>query len=156
MWGLKKKLNLTSKDIPSAKKDLAGNLITSQKGILALYKKTYMDRLSHKDMRPEHEDLKTLKNNLFELRLQISSQMKTEDWEVSKIEKLCKTLKNSKARDECGLIYELFKPPYAGRDIYESLTKLFNLIKQELVIPDFFELMSITSLYKNKGSRSCQ
>ena len=76
----------------------------------------------------------TLKNNLFELRFQISSQMKTEDWEVSKIEKLCKTLKNSKARDECGLIYELFKPPYAGRDIYEPLTKLFNLIKQELVI----------------------
>ena len=37
MWGLKKKLNLTSNDVPSAKKDEAGNLITSRNGILALY-----------------------------------------------------------------------------------------------------------------------
>ena len=27
-------------------------------------------------------------------------------------------------------------------------------MKHELTIPEFFELMSITSLYKNKGSRS--
>ena len=53
MWGLKKKLNLKSQDAPSAKKDQAGNLITSQNGILALYKKTYMDRLSHKPIREE-------------------------------------------------------------------------------------------------------
>ena len=38
--------------------------------------------------------------------------------------------------------------------MYKSLTKLFNLIKTEVVIPDFFELMSVTSLYKNKGSRN--
>ena len=78
---------------------------------------------------------------------------KSEEWEVDQIKKVCKSLKNSKARDECGLIYELFKPPYAGPDVYESLCKLFNKAKQELEIPDFFELMSITSLYKNKGLR---
>jgi hypothetical protein len=37
MWGLKKKLNLNPSDGPSAKKDKAGNLITSKNGILALY-----------------------------------------------------------------------------------------------------------------------
>ena len=67
------------------------------------------------------------------------------------VEKICKSLKNSKARDECGLVYELFKPPYAGKDIFQSLTELFNLIKLEVEVPDFFEFMSITSLYKNKG-----
>ena len=154
MWGLKKKLNLKSQDAPSAKKDQAGNLITSQNGILALYKKTYMDRLSHKPIREEYEQLKELKENLFDLRYKISRMNKSEDWEVDQIEKVCKSLKNSKARDECGLIYELFKPPYAGPDVYESLCKLFGKAKQELEIPDFFELMSITSLYKNKGLRS--
>ena len=49
---------------------------------------------------------------------------KSEDWEVDQIEKVCKSLKNSKARDECGLIYELFKPPYAGPAVYGSLCKL--------------------------------
>ena len=66
MWGLKKKLNLTSNDVPSAKKDEAGNLITSRNGILALYKKTYVERLSHKSIKPQYDDLKTLKENLFE------------------------------------------------------------------------------------------
>ena len=114
MWGLKKKLNLSSKDVPSAKKDKAGNLITTQNGLLALYKNTYMERLSHKEIRPEYETLKILKENLFQLRYQLSSQRISEDWSVEEIEKICKSLKNSKARDECGLVYELFKPPYAG------------------------------------------
>ena len=34
------------------------------------------------------------------------------------------------------------------------MSKLFNLIKQELTLPDFYELMSITSIYKNKGLQS--
>jgi hypothetical protein len=60
----------------------------------------------------------------------------------------------SKARDKCGFVYELFKEPYAGSDVFQSLSKLFILSKKELDIPDFFELMSITSLYKNRGSKS--
>ena len=154
MWGLKKKLNLASRDVPSAKKDKAGNMITTKNGLLALYRNTYIERLSHKKIRPEYEHMKELKKKLFELRFEISSKMPAEDWTVNQIEKICKSLKNSKARDECGLVYELFKAPYAGTDIFSSLTKLFNLIQKELIIPDFFELMSITSLYKNKGVRS--
>ena len=154
MWGLKKKLNLSSQSVPSAKKDKSGNLITTKNGLLALYKQTYMDRLSHKPIREDYEQLKELKETLFKLRYEISSRNKLEDWKVEQIEKVCKSLKNSKARDECGFIYELFKPPYAGPDVYKSLCKLFNMTKQELEIPEFFELMSITSLYKNRGSRS--
>ena len=77
-----------------------------------------MDRLSHKPIRPEYEQLKKLKEKLFELRFQISSLTKSEDWNQEKVEKICKSLKNSKARDESGLIYELFKPPYAGNDFF--------------------------------------
>jgi ribosomal protein L29 len=96
MWGLKKKLNLTSNDVPSAKKDEAGNLITSRNGILALYKKTYVERLSHKAIQPQYDDLKTLKENLFELRYQISTQNKSEDLEVSEIVKIFKSLKGKR------------------------------------------------------------
>ena len=31
---------------------------------------------------------------------------------------------------------------------------MFNLIKRELKIPEYFEKMAITSFYKNKGGRS--
>ena len=47
-----------------------------------------------------------------------------------------------------------FQATHAGHDVYNSLTKLFNLAKQELDVPEFFEQMSITSLYKNRGLRS--
>ena len=57
---------------------------------------------------------------------------KSEEWDMEKTVKVCKSLKNNKARDAAGLIYELFKPPFAGEDVYESLTDLFNLIKNEL------------------------
>ena len=86
--------------------------------------------------------------------LLLSSKYPANDWSVNQVEKICKSLKNSKARDESGLVYELFKPPFAGSDIPSSLTKLFNLVQKELSIPDFFDFMSITSLYKSKGARN--
>ena len=93
---------------------------------------------------PEYEEIKQLKEKLFDLRYQIASLTKSENWKVEKVEKICKSLKNSNARDEAGFVY-------AGQDLYDSLTKLFNLAKKELSIPEFFETMSITSLYKNRG-----
>ena len=156
MWGLKRKLNLSSKnsDMPTAKKDAVGNLVTSKTGLLKLYKNTYVDRLAPKKAKVEYENLQKCKENLFETRYSIASLRKSPNWTIQQIEKVCKTLKNSKARDEHGMVYELFKPPYAGKDVYQSLTKMFNEMKTQLEVPRFFESMSITSIFKNKGSRS--
>jgi hypothetical protein len=96
MWGLKKKLNLNSNDVPSAKKDKGGNLVTTKNGLLALYKNTYVERLSHKSIRPELEDLKSLKENLFNIRYELASKNKPVNWDVTKIEKVCKALKNKR------------------------------------------------------------
>ena len=63
-------------------------------------------------------------------------------------------LKNGKSRDESGLIYELFKPQIAGHDLMNSLLVLFNKIKDQLVVPEFMQLASITSVYKRRGERS--
>ena len=63
MWGLKKKLNLQSSDMASAKLDKGGNLITTRNGILDLYKNTYIE-------------LKKMKEYLFDLRYQISESEK--------------------------------------------------------------------------------
>ena len=79
-----------------------------------------------------------MKENLFSLRYKIASLSKSNDWSAADVEKVCKTLRNNKARDEMGLIYELFKPSYAGKDVYISLTKMFNLIKRELKIQEYF------------------
>ena len=52
------------------------------------------------------------------------------------------------------MIYELFKPSYAGDDVYKSLTTMFNAMKNDFYVPDFLQIMSITSFFKNKGDKS--
>ena len=98
--------------------------------------------------------MKQRKEELFQRRLEISSLVKSEDWKFGKIEKVCKKLKNGKARDQDDYIFELFKPNLAGHDVIESLMIMFNSIKREIQIPDFFQKMTITSLFKNKGLKS--
>ena len=102
MWSLKRKLNLNGKsgDIPSAKKDNAGNLITSKAGLLSLYQNTYMERLAPKKAREEYETLQESKEALFANRYLIASLRQSPDWNCKEIEKVCKSLKNSKARDD--------------------------------------------------------
>ena len=59
-----------------------------------------------------------------------------------------------KSPDGDDFIFELFKPDLAGNDLLVSLMKMFNGIKQTLIIPNFLQSMTITSLYKSKGIKS--
>ena len=133
------------------KRDSRGNLVSDKKSILALYKNEYVQRLAQKSPLPPYEESQKLKERLFNLRMDISSQIKSEYWQNNDISKICKTLKSGKARDRNGFIYELFKPPYAGDDLINSLTLLFNKIKDQKVIPEFLQQATITSFYKNRG-----
>ena len=154
MYGLKRKICQKAGDIPAVMKDQQGNIVSNKQSLLNLYKSVYMDRLAYKDILPEWKEIKNLQNNLFEARNETAKSIKTEDWTEEKIKTVCKKLKNDKARDVNGMIYELFKEPVAGPDIFQSLTKLFNGMKEEMFVPQFMESMGITSLYKNKGERS--
>ena len=62
-------------------------------------------------------------------------------------------MKKNKARDPWGMKNELFRPENAGEDLINSLLKLMNGIKSNLIIPEFLIYGNITSLYKLKGSR---
>ena len=154
MWNLKNIIFPKNTEVPMAMKDSKGNLIRSQSGLKTLYKNTYIDRLSDKPIKTGWENVQMLKEKLFQMRLKMSSSIKSPDWNLEKIEKICKHLKNGKARDQDDYNYELFKPNLAGPDLTKSLVKMFNNIKSELEIPDFFQKMTITSLYKNKGVKS--
>ena len=85
------------------------------------------------------------------MMLETAQNRKSADYSTEQIKTVCKSLKNRKARDESGFTYELFKPSNAGADFYQSLTLMSQKIKSGLIIHDFLQLMSITSIYKNKG-----
>ena len=154
MWHLKKKILPNKNDQPTAKMDQKGNLISDKKSLLKLYKDEYIRRLTPKPLLSQYEKCQKLKDNLFNMRLEIASYIKSDNWIINDVLKVCKRLKNGKSRDEDGLIYELFNPSIAGHDLFKSLSLLFNKIKGQFIVPDFMQAMTITSFYKKCGSRS--
>ena len=154
MWNLKKRLSPQNSEVPMAMQDKAGNLISGIGGLRNLYQTTYEERLSHKPIKEGWENIQILKENLFEYRLQLSSEIKSEDWDFHKVLKICTKLKAGKARDRHDFIYELFKPDVAGDDLILSLMHMFNGIKSSRSIPNFLQKMAITSLFKSKGVKS--
>ena len=114
----------------------------------------YKSRLKHRDIKPEYYKLKELKNGLFELRTKLAKLRKSKDWKLSELVKVTKNIKSKKAADPKGLISEIFKPGVAGSDLLQSLLMLCNNVKTECRIPTFLQLTNITSIYKNRGSKS--
>ena len=70
------------------------------------------------------------------MRIEQSKSEVTNDWSMDDLEKVLKTLKNGKARDAHGHMYELFKN--GGNDLKLSLLKLFNLVKNKQINPNIF------------------
>ena len=152
IWSLRKKLApKTSIDPPSAKRDLKGNLVTNKSKLEELYLDTYVQRLTPNPVKEGLEEIMKLKEMLFEMRIENAKFEVTEDWTIDDLEKVLKSLKNNKARDAHGHVYELYKR--GGQDLKYSLLQMFNLMKRKQVYPDIFQLSNISSFWKSKGSK---
>ena len=151
MWSLKKRINSQYSDVPTAKRDASGNLVTNQKALVSLYRNEYIHRLSPKSGISDLSDYFKFQEDLFNLRYRLALNEKTEEFQIKEVLKVRKNLKKNKARDDNMMSYELFMPKFAGIDIYKSLTMLFNSVKRNMVIPEFFQTATITSFYKNRG-----
>ena len=93
MWKLNNRITNSKDSLPCAMRDKAGNMITSQNSLLALYKNEYMKRLSPKPPYPGYVKVKGLNELLFNLEYEISVLSKSLDWSQSDIIKICKKLK---------------------------------------------------------------
>ena len=65
-----------------------------------------------------------------------------------------KSLKNNQSSDALGYINELFKPGVIGSDLKLAILKLRNQIKIEEIHPHCLEACNVSSIFKNKGSKS--
>ena len=154
MWKLKRKLCPRNIEPPMAKKDANGQLVSNPVKLKQLYADTYKHRLRHRDIRPDYQHLESLRNFLFNIRLSLSKQQKSEPWSKSQLIKVLKSLKSGKSCDALGYSNELFKPGVIGDDLFDSLLNIINRAKYELSIPKPFRLTKITSIYKQKGEKS--
>ena len=131
MWKMQTKLCPKSLELPSAKLNEKGILVSEKSELKQLYKNTYINRLSHRAMLPQYETIFNLKNYLFDLRMAVTSRIKSPDWTMAELMKVLKNLKNNKSADHFGMIYELFKPGLIGQDLIYSLLILCNEIKNQ-------------------------
>ena len=155
MWKVKQKVcPKVNTNYAIAKLNDNGDLVTEKSELKNLYAKVYKTRLKHREIRPNYFLLKKLKNELFEIRIKLARLIKSENWKLSDLVKVTKNLKTNKAADPKGLINEIFKPGVAGKDLQQSLLMLCNKVKTECTIPTFMEYTNITSIFKNKGSKT--
>ena len=127
LWRMKQKLcPSVAPSYGLAKFNSKSELVSNRRDLLNLYKNEYVERLSHRNMNAEFEQLRILKENLFEHRLSLSKHRKTYDWTYDQLLKVIRSLKVNKSRDLSGLIYELFKPGVAGVDLVQSLLELLE------------------------------
>ena len=135
---LKQKIPKNPPQVPIGKKDLFGNIIINYEGLKSLYLKTYLHRLRNRPIKEEFQEIKKLKEELFEIRFKLAKLNKSEMWTMEDLEYILNNLKDGKARDPNGWTNELFSNEVAGRDLKISMLMLLNKMKTENFIPDNF------------------
>ena len=86
------------------------------------------------------------------MKLKLATENPSTKWNNDDLEKALSNLKNNKSRDFEGLINEIFKENAIGTNLKHSLLKMFNLLKEQKLIPTFMNYANITTVPK-KGSR---
>ena len=154
LWKMLKQANPKSAQSPPvAKKDVSGNMITSHDSLKDLYFQTYKQRLRNRPIREGFEEIKTLKEELFDLRMNIAKSAKSPPWTMDDLNWTLSHLKSGKARDPNGWCNELFKEGVAGHQLKLSMLVMFNRIKSENYIPDFIRKADVATIYKGKGEK---
>ena len=118
-----------------------------------MYIEAYSKRLEHRPIIPELIKLKTLREELFQQRLEEAKQNRSPDWTEEDLDKVLNHLKAKKATDPTGLVNELFMPQNIGGDLKVSILKMMNKIKSDFQHPAFMNMANITSLWKRKGAK---
>ena len=127
-------------------------MLPAEKELENLYLDTYTARLTPNEISEDLQELKNLKEYLFSLNKRLAETEKSKDWKLEDLEKVLKSLKNGKARDAHGHVYELYK--YAGFDLKCSMLRMFSLMKKKQQYPTIFQPSNISSFYKKKGDKS--
>ena len=155
LWDLlKRKFPKNLNVAPVGKKDSRGNLVTKHDDLKQVYLRTYEKRMRNRPIKDNLEDLKDMKNELFDIRLKIASNTKSKAWDMKDLETALRALKRDKARDPHGWVNELFMDGVAGNNLKLSLLHIFNTMKETNQIPEFIRCADISTIYKGKGAKN--
>ena len=148
-WKMKKKMYPKCSDAPFAIFNKDKNLVTDPVEILDVMKEEFVFRLRNRVINEEYSELKELKEYLCRLRLELTRNSDFVPWTMCNLCTAINKLKNNKCKDPHGHINELYKN--MGNCGLESLLRLLNRIKEEIIMPGDIILSNVATIYKGKG-----
>ena len=153
MWKLMKKLwPKHGNNLPTAKRNHKGKLVTGAREIKSLLGKEYRERLRSRPLRPDLLAMGRNKRKIFQLKMKLAERRESPDWTMNDLDKALGKLKNNKSRDFEGYINEIFKKNVIGSDLKKSLLIMFNKLRRNKLIVEFMNWANVTTVPK-RGSR---
>ena len=154
MWKKNKKLwPKCDNNLPTAKKNHRGKLVSNPGAIKKLLAREYKDRLRKRAVRTDISDMRKWRTEILRMKLALAAKKHSRDWTLSDLEAALRNLKNNKSRDFEGYLNELFKSDTIGENLKQSLLIMFNNLKKNQLIPQFMNFCNITTVPK-KGSKT--
>ena len=154
MWKFKKEMFPQARDPPTAMLDSEGVLQIDDTKIKEAAIDAYTHRMRNRQIKPNLEGLKSIKETLCEDRLKETKLNKSPDWDLNDLDIVLHHLKKDASRDPHGYANEIFKPGVAGKDLKISILILMNKIKEQQYIPEAMKLCNISSIWKRKGPKN--
>ena len=149
MWKKQKKLfPKWGNNLPTAKKNHKGKLVSNPRAIKLLLAREYKDRLRRRPVRYDFADMRKRRDEILKLKLFLASHQKSRDWTIAELDEVLKNLKNKKSPDCEGYINEIFKQESIGENLKQSLLIMFNKLNQKQLIPEFMNICNITTVQK--------
>ena len=139
--------------IPSAKRNIKGQIITNYAELKKLYLDHFKFRLRERPLLSKYKSFELETNEEFKSILQITQNNILQDWSESDLDKVLKCLKPKQSQDSRGWANEIFCYKNIGNNLKSSLLIFCNKIKNTLEIPSFFQEALISAIPKRKKIR---
>ena len=120
--------------LPIAKMSPSGQLISNQNELQKLYLEHFCFRMRNRPILPGMEDYQDRVEKQFQNILKSTKTLSIPDWTMHDLDKVLKSLKISQSPDRMELVNELFSPRNVGSDLKLSLLRLFNIIKNTIIV----------------------
>ena len=126
--------------------------VTGENLIKEEFRKEFEYRLRNRQPHTEWEQYTKNINEALEIILELSRTLEdTPEFSIEELKKALKKLKEGKSPGHDGLPPEVLIN--AGNGVCEALLSVLNIVKRTRVIPEQWNWVKITPIYKNRGSR---
>ena len=151
IWKVKNKFfNKIKPSLPIGKKNLSNKIVTEKMELKKVYSKHFQHRMRSRPIMTKFRSYEANIEKKFKEALLVTKGMIFPDWTICDLERVLKSLKRNQSQDTFELVNELFMIENIGSNLKDSLIFLFNGIKNNTCIPDFFRNVFITAIPKKK------